>query len=73
MNTGMKMYRTRIERTLHGRFIHINSGDQIMDKLNLIRTGSALAITAGIINLVCALAAYLFPDGTIDSVTDSSG
>lgn len=39
-----------------------------MDKLNLIRTGSALAITAGTINLICALAVYLFPDGTIGFV-----
>jgi hypothetical protein len=35
-----------------------------MEKLNLIRTGSALAITAGAINLICALAIFQFPDGT---------
>lgn len=39
-----------------------------MDKLNLIRTGSALAITSGTINLICALAVFLFPDGTIGFV-----
>lgn len=39
-----------------------------MDKLNLLRTGSALAITAGTINMICALAIFLFPDGTIGFV-----
>lgn len=39
-----------------------------MDKLNLFRAGSALAITAGTFNLICALAVFLFPDGTISFV-----
>lgn len=39
-----------------------------MDKLNPWRTGSATALTAAIISVLCALAVYLFPQGTIDFV-----
>lgn len=39
-----------------------------MDKLNLLRTGSALGLTAGTISMVCALAIYLSPDGMISFV-----
>lgn len=39
-----------------------------MDKLNLLRTGSALGLTAGTISMLCALAIYLFPDGMISFV-----
>lgn len=36
-----------------------------MNKLNPWRAGSATALTAGTISLICALAVYLFPDGMI--------
>ncbi|MBI5006060.1 MAG: hypothetical protein HZB95_02940 [Nitrosomonadales bacterium] len=39
-----------------------------MDKLNPLRTGSALALAAGTISLICALAVFLFPDGMINFV-----
>lgn len=39
-----------------------------MDKLNLLRAGSALGLTAGTISMLCALAVYLFPDGMISFV-----
>ncbi len=39
-----------------------------MDRLNPLRTGSALALTAGTLSLLCALAVFLFPDGTIGFV-----
>lgn len=39
-----------------------------MDKLNPLRTGSALALTAGTISLICALVVFLFPDGMINFV-----
>ena len=35
-----------------------------MDKLNPWRVGGAVAMTAAIINLVCVVAVYLFPEGT---------
>lgn len=39
-----------------------------MDRLSPMRTGSALALTAGTISLICALAVFLFPDGMIGFV-----
>lgn len=39
-----------------------------MDKLNPLRTGSALALTAAVISLVCTLAVLLFPDGMVNFV-----
>ncbi len=37
-----------------------------MNNLNPCRVGSATALTAAIISIVCATAVYLFPDGTIN-------
>lgn len=39
-----------------------------MDKLNPWRVGGALALTAGTVSLICALAVFLFPDGMINFV-----
>jgi len=39
-----------------------------MDKLNPWRTGGATALTAAVISVLCAVAVYLFPQGTIDVV-----
>ena len=39
-----------------------------MNRLNPWRTGSALALTAALISVLCALAVYLFPQGTVDFV-----
>jgi hypothetical protein len=39
-----------------------------MDNLNPWRVGSATALTAAIINVACAAAVYLFPEGTVDFV-----
>ena len=36
-----------------------------MTRLNPLRAGIALALTAAIANMVCAVAVYLFPDGTV--------
>ncbi len=39
-----------------------------MDRLNPLRTGSALALTAAVISLVCTAAVFLFPDGMVNFV-----
>ena len=39
-----------------------------MEKINPWRVGSAMALTAAVINLVCTAAVYLFPDGMINFV-----
>ncbi len=39
-----------------------------MNNLNLWRTGSATALTALVISVVCAAAVYLSPQGTVDFV-----
>lgn len=39
-----------------------------MDTLNPWRVGSATALTALVISVVCAAAAYLFPEGTVTFV-----
>jgi len=39
-----------------------------MDRLSPLRTGSALALTAGTISLICTLAVFLSPDGMISFV-----
>ena len=39
-----------------------------MDKLNPWRVGSATALTTAVISVVCAVAVYLFPQGTVDFV-----
>lgn len=39
-----------------------------MEKLAPWRIGSALALTAAIVNILCAATVYLFPDGTINFV-----
>lgn len=39
-----------------------------MDRLSPLRIGSALALTAGTISMICALAIFLFPDGMISFV-----
>lgn len=36
-----------------------------MIRLNPLRVGIALALTAAIANIVCAVAVYLFPNGTV--------
>jgi hypothetical protein len=36
-----------------------------MEKLSPWRTGIAVALTTAIVNIVCAAAVYLFPDGTL--------
>lgn len=40
-----------------------------MDKLNPWRVGSATALTAAMINLICAVAVYMFPAATISFVS----
>jgi hypothetical protein len=37
-----------------------------MNKLDPWRTGVAVALTAAIASIVCALAVYLFPQGTVE-------
>lgn len=37
-----------------------------MNKLDPWRTGVAVALTAAIVSVVCALAVYLFPQGTVE-------
>lgn len=39
-----------------------------MDKLNPWRTGNATALTTAVISLVCTVAVYLFPQGTVDFI-----
>lgn len=39
-----------------------------MSKLNPWGTGGATALTAAVISVVCAVAVYLFPDGTVNFV-----
>lgn len=39
-----------------------------MNKLNPWRVGSAMALTVAIVNVICAAAVYLFPDGTISFI-----
>ena len=39
-----------------------------MNKLDPWRTGIAVALTAAIVSIVCALAVNLFPQGTVDFV-----
>ena len=39
-----------------------------MSKLNPWRIGSVTALTAALISVVCAVAVYLFPDGTVNFV-----
>jgi len=39
-----------------------------MNTLNPWRVGSALALTAVIVNVICAAAVYLFPDGAISFI-----
>jgi hypothetical protein len=39
-----------------------------MNKLDPWRTGIAVALTAAIVSIVCALAVYLFPQGTVEFV-----
>ncbi|OGV78196.1 MAG: hypothetical protein A3I83_01610 [Methylotenera sp. RIFCSPLOWO2_02_FULL_45_14] len=39
-----------------------------MNTLNPWRVGSAIALTAAIVNVICAVAVYLFPDGTISFI-----
>jgi len=36
-----------------------------MNRLNPLRVGIALALTAAIANIACAATVYLFPDGTV--------
>jgi len=43
-----------------------------MDKLNVWRIGAVLALTAAIINTVCAVAAYFDPEGFIAFVNSWS-
>lgn len=43
-----------------------------MDKLNVWRIGAVLALTAAILNTVCAVAAYFDPDGFIAFVNSWS-
>lgn len=40
----------------------------IMNKLNPWRIGSVTALTAALVSVVCAVAVYLFPDGTVNFV-----
>lgn len=39
-----------------------------MNNLDPWRTGVAVAVTAAIVSIVCALAVYLFPQGTVEFV-----
>lgn len=39
-----------------------------MDRLNPWRTGGATALTVAVVSVVCAVAVYLFPQGTVDFV-----
>ncbi|HEU4693452.1 MAG TPA: DUF5676 family membrane protein [Vicinamibacterales bacterium] len=39
-----------------------------MNKLDPWRTGVAVALTAAIVSIICALAVYLFPQGTVEFV-----
>ncbi|HSI94723.1 MAG: DUF5676 family membrane protein [Methylophilaceae bacterium] len=39
-----------------------------MDRLNPWRTGGATALTVAIVSVVCAVAVYLFPQGTVGFV-----
>ena len=39
-----------------------------MNKLDPWRTGGATALTAAIVSILCALAVYLFPQGTVEFV-----
>jgi hypothetical protein len=39
-----------------------------MNKLDPWRTGAAVALTAAIVSIVCGLAVYLFPEGTVEFV-----
>jgi hypothetical protein len=43
-----------------------------MDKLNVWRIGAVLALTAAIVNTVCAVAAYFDPEGFIAFVNSWS-
>ncbi len=40
-----------------------------MDNLNLWRVGSATALTAAMINLICAVAVYMFPAATLGFIS----
>ena len=39
-----------------------------MERLNPWRTGSATALTAAVVSIVCTAAVLLFPDGTINFI-----
>lgn len=39
-----------------------------MERLNPWRTGSATALTVAVVSVVCALAVYLSPEGTLEFV-----
>jgi hypothetical protein len=39
-----------------------------MNKFDPWRTGAAVALTAAIVSIFCALAVYLFPQGTVEFV-----
>lgn len=39
-----------------------------MEKLNPLQVASATALTTAVISVVCAVAVYLFPDGTVNFV-----
>jgi hypothetical protein len=46
-----------------GFFAYLISGRPFMGRLNALRPGRTLALTAGTISMLCALADFLFPDG----------
>lgn len=39
-----------------------------MNRLDPLRTGAAAALTAAMISILCAIAVYLFPEGTVEFV-----
>jgi hypothetical protein len=45
-----------------------NEGGRDMNNLDPWRTGVSVALTAAIVSIVCALAVYFFPEGTVDYV-----
>jgi len=48
--------------------VSLNFREQIRDRLDPLRTGSALDLTAGTISMIYALVFFLFPDGMIGFV-----
>ena len=39
-----------------------------MNRLDPLHTGAAVALTAALVSILCAIAVYLFPEGTVEFV-----